>query len=286
MVLVHVLGAWAFRPGVTLVLAAMLFGYLTSVRRVNRRHPTQPWPVRNTVVFVTAIALAVITLLGPIGALDRTFFWAHMVQHLVLMMIVAPLLLLGQPVLLLLRVASRSTRHDRIIPIIRSQALTWLTNPVVSWVLFATVLLAAHFSGLHEFSLEHPLVQAFVERPLYLFAGLVYYYPLLGNNPCRTRVKPMTKVISLFLMMLPETMVGFAIYMASGVMYPHYLTEHHTWGPGSALVDQRLGGAIMWASGMVIDAAWITVAALQWIRSEEHRAKRIDLELRAEFDLD
>ncbi|MFZ0325090.1 MAG: cytochrome c oxidase assembly protein, partial [Actinomycetes bacterium] len=58
---------------------------------------------------------------------------------------------------------------------------------------------------------------------------------------------------------------------------PYYEGVPRPWGPSSALADQRLGGAIMWSSGMMIDALWISVAAWQWIKSEEHKARRVDV---------
>ncbi len=268
---------WQFAPLLAVVLVVATATYLLAARVVSRRHPTQPWPLRHTLFFISGIVLIVFVTLGPVGAYDDDFFWAHMTQHIVLMMAAAPLLLLGEPVLLVLRVSSRSFRQNVVIPVLRSRTVGVLTNPVVTWLVFATVLLGTHFTGFFEFALEHPAVHDYVEHSLYLGAGLLYYYPLLGASPGATPIPPFGKVISLFLMMVPETIVGFGIYTAGYVLYPYYSgVDNRPWGPSNALTDQRLGGALMWSAGMIFHALWISVAAWQWIKSEEVKARRID----------
>jgi putative copper resistance protein D len=216
--------SWQLAPPLALMLITATTAYLVAVRSVTRQHPTQPWPVRHTAFFLSGIVLIVLVTLGPVGVYDDDFFWAHMTQHIVLMMAAAPLLLLGEPVLLLLRVSTRSFRQQVVIPVLRSRVMGVLTNPVVTWLIFASVLLGTHFTGFFEYALEHDPVHNYVEHPLYLGAGLLYFYPLLGTSPGASAMPPFAKVVSLFLMMLPEAMVGFAIYMAGSVLYAHYLT--------------------------------------------------------------
>ena len=281
-------GLWTFATTLqfdlplALVLAATAGLYVWAARRVSHTDPFHPWPVRYTCTFLAGVAVIVFVTLGPVGAFDDVYFWAHMIQHILLMMLAAPLLLLGEPVLLALRVSSRSVRHDVLVPVLRSRAVRFLTNPVVSWLIFAGVLVGTHFTGFFEFALEHPGVHNYVEHPLYLCAGLIYYYPLLGRAPVASPLRPFTKVISLLTMMVPEAMVGFALYSAGSVLYPFYLSvTDRPWGPSTALLDQRLGGALMWSSGMVFHAVWISVATWEWVKSEERKARRIDADIAA-----
>ena len=268
---------WSFEPALALGLVLALVAYLAAARAVSRRHPSQTWPLRHTFFFVAGLTLILLVTLGPVGAYDDDFFWAHMTQHIVLMMLAAPLLLLGEPVLLVLRTSSRATRRRVVLPFLRSRPVRFLTNPVVSWLVFAVVLVATHFTGFYEYALEHQAVHNYVEHPLYLGAGLLYFYPLLGTSPGGSAMNPFSKVVSLFLMMVPEAMVGFAIYTSGAVLYPFYAAvDDRPWGPSTALLDQRLGGAIMWSSGMLLNAVWISVAAWEWMRSEEVKGRRID----------
>ena len=274
---------WQFDLPLVVGLTLVTVAYVWAVRAVDRHDPAHRWPVRHLVFFLAGIAVTVLATLGPVGAFDDDYFWAHMVQHILLMMLAAPFLLLGEPVLLLLRVSSRDVRRRVVMPVLRSRPVRFLTHPVVSWLVFAGVLFGTHFTGFYEFALEHPDVHNYVEHPLYLGAGLLYYFPLLSGSPGTKPLQPFAKIISLLTMMVPEAMVGFALYSAGSVLYPFYATvTNRPWGPSTALLDQRLGGAFMWSSGMVFHALWISVAAWEWIKSEERKARRIDAEIAAE----
>ena len=275
---------WSFEPVVACMLVAVAALYGVGARRVSRAHPSQRWPVRHSVLFGLGLLVVLVATLGPVGSYDDDFFWAHMTQHILLMMLAAPLLLLGEPVLLVLRVSSRELRHSVVIPVLHSRVVRFLTHPVVGWLVFAGVLFGTHFTGFFEYSLEHPLVHDYVEHALYLGAGLLYFYPLLGVGPGSTAMAPFAKVVSLFLMMVPEAVAGFAIYMAGSVLYPFYeAVDDRPWGPSTALTDQRLGGALMWSSGMLFDAIWISVAVWAWMRAEEHKGRRVDAQIAHEI---
>src|SRR6185312_10134907 len=100
------------------------------------------------------LAVLFVALASPIATYDTTLFSVHMVQHLLLTLVAAPLLALGAPITLLLRVCSASTRQRLVLPILHSRVLRVLSFPVVTWVLFAGVMWASHFSGLYDASLD------------------------------------------------------------------------------------------------------------------------------------
>jgi putative copper resistance protein D len=276
------LGSWTFDPVLGPALIAAAVSYLWAVRRVDARDPDHPWRRRCTASFLSALALCWFVLLGPVGFYDDTFFWAHMVQHIALMMVIAPLLLLGSPVLLVLRVCTPAVRRSWVLPVLRGRLLTALTRPAVGWLVFAGVLVGTHFSPFYEFSLEHPTVHTYLEHPLYLTAALIYYYPLLPGNPGPRRVPYGLRAASLFGMMFPETMAGFFLYASTYVMFPFYLHAQRPFGP-APLVDQQLGGALMWGGSMIIDTIWVSLAVMAWLRSEGRLATRIDVQTLSEL---
>ena len=280
-VLVDFVGTWVFEPVPAVGVLATAGAYLWAVRKVRQAHPGRVWPRRRTASFLTGLALIVIVILGPIGAYDDTFFWAHMTQHIATMMVIAPLLLLGSPVLLALEVSSRRTRHRWLVPVLRSRAVRVLTDPVVTWLLFAATLLGTHFTPFYNYAVTHQAVHDYVEHPLYLTVALLYFYPLVGANPVPHGPRPLVKVVSLVLAMAPESMTGFFIYTAGSVLYPAYLTADRPYGP-DPLADQQLGGALMWCSGMLIGAIWIALAVKAWLRAEARAGVRIDRQLAAE----
>jgi putative copper resistance protein D len=271
------LTTWTFEPVPAALLIASAAAYIGGVRRLGQQPNKPRWPARCTISFLSGLTLIWLVVLGPIGAFDDIFFWSHMIQHIVLMMLAAPLLLLGNPILLLLRVSPREVRHAYIVPVLRSRVVLFLTNPLVGWLIFAGVLVGTHFSPFFNYSLNHPLVHDYVEHSLYLGAALVYYYPLLGQNSVPRKTSPSLRVISLFTMMIPETMTGFFLYASNYLLYPFYRTVGRPFGP-NPLRDQQLAGALMWGGSMVIDSVWVSIAVLEWLHSEERRSHRVDLE--------
>jgi cytochrome c oxidase assembly factor CtaG len=182
-------------------------------------------------------------------------------------------------------VSSPELRRHWLVPLLRSSLADALANPVATWLALVLVIVGTHFTPFYELALEHSNLHRYVEHPLYLGAALLYFYPLLPGNLATRRVAPAGRVLSLFLMMVPETMTGFFIYASPYVMYPFYAHVSRPFGPG-ALADQQLGGALMWAGSMLIDAGWVTLAAHAWLRSEETKGRRVDAVLARELRAD
>src|SRR5277367_2418633 len=139
----ELVGLWQFAPVVTafVVLAAGL--YLWGVLRVRRRHPARPWPLPRTALFLGGLAVVVIATESGIGSYDDVLFWDHMVQHLLLLMVAPPLLVLGQPATLLLH-ASRNPVHTWTKKALRSRVMTAVTWPPFGTVLYLTTIVGTH----------------------------------------------------------------------------------------------------------------------------------------------
>jgi putative copper resistance protein D len=261
---------------VNLLLAG--YWYLWAVKRARQ---TGSWSRWKTFAFLTGLVLLALTYLGPIAAWAHTFFWAHMTQHLVVMMAVTPLLVLGAPTTLWFQASSPYSRRRWVIPILRSRAVRLLTNPYLTWLFFAAVLLGVHFTGFYNLALENHDIDYFIEQPLYFAAAFLFYFPLIGNNLQPRRPSHSFRLASLALMMIPEAITGAIIYFAPVMLYPYFDTER-SFGP-AALDDQQLSGALMWALVMVVDSGWMMLAAAEWFSSEERIGRRIDREISDEL---
>lgn len=263
-----------------MLIAALAIWYIWAVRKVNREHPLLPWPKRFSWCFGIGIVLMAMVTVGPVaaGAMER--FSVHMVQHIVLMMLSTPFLILGAPVLLALR-SSSSVGRRRIRRVITSRVFEFLTNPVVSWIVFAAVLVSMHFTPAMEWFMALGPAGHTAEQLLYIAAAAAFYYTVLPGNPARNRARPALRAISLFLMMIPETMTGFFLYSASLPSVPTFVHAAEL-AHQDPLLDQRFGGALMWSGAMIIDVAWIALAVYEWFDSEASRTRRLDAKLRAE----
>src|SRR5216683_3288750 len=142
-----VVTVWRFAPVVTGLTAVAAAAYLWGVVRVARRHPARPWPLWRTGMFLAGLAVVVVATQSGIGAYDEVLFWDHMIQHLMLIMIAPPLLIVGQPVTLLLH-ASRNPLHTWAKRLVRSRAVSFLTWPVLGFAGYAAAIVAAHLTEL------------------------------------------------------------------------------------------------------------------------------------------
>lgn len=258
---------WTVDLFVTANLLLVTALYLLAVRMLTKRG--LKWSALRTLSFLLGIGLLAIAYLGPFETLAHTYFWAHMSQHLIVMMLAAPFIVLSCPVALTVLATTGRTRAA-IIKGLRSSVGLFLVNPVFTWLLFCTVLIGSHITPVMEWVLTDHDAMAYVERPLYLVAALLFYYPLIGNDMCARRPRPAMRLLSLGLMMIPETALGAVIFLSPVTLYPSYVAATTAVG-ADPLVDQQVAGAMMWALAMVIDSIWMMVAAVEWWRSEERQ---------------
>jgi cytochrome c oxidase assembly factor CtaG len=109
--------------------------------------------------------------------------------------------------------------------------------------------------------------------PLYVLISFLFYLPLLGHNMLPDRPRPVIRLVSLGLMMVPETMLGMVIHFTPFVLYPSYEASALALG-ADPLADQKFAGALAWALTMVIDGLWAMLAAWEWFRDEERQVTR------------
>jgi putative copper resistance protein D len=263
---------WAFDPLVAIPLLLVGAAYLWAVRHVNAAHPTHPVPWIRVVCFIGGLAAIEIALQSIVERYDTTFFSVHMLQHVLLTLIASPLLALGAPITLLLRVTRAEPRRRFILPVLHSRIVRVLAFPVVSWSIFAAVMWGTHFSPLFERSLVDPIVHD-LEHLLYLTAGLLFWWPAVALDPAPWRMPHPVRAMYLFLQMPQNTFLALAIYSASSPLYAHYANLALSWGPAT-LDDQRLAGGLMWIIGDLVFVSAIVLCVVGWMRFEERDTAR------------
>lgn len=217
-----------------------------------------------------ALAAGLATLLLALGPwsdrlADSSFAW-HMAQHVVLMLVAAPLLLLGAPVRRILAALPQSAARKLRGP------LRFAENPVAAWLTFALTLYVTHFSPLYEASLEHPMVHA-LEHGLLLGAGLVFWTPILAVPPQPHPLPFAARLFYVFMAMPIGAFLSLALYTTSHPMYPYY---EQRLGWHGALEDQEYGGEIMWLSGGAVLFVALMWLASGWLHDEQRKAQLAD----------
>lgn len=274
---VDVLLAWSIEAHVVLPLLAAFFLYRWAVLRVKLAHPANPVPRFRAWCWYLGLAVLFVALASPIATYDTTLFSVHMVQHLLLTLVAAPLLALGAPITLLLRVSSASTRRRFVFPVLHSRLLKVVSFPVVTWVLFAAVMWASHFSALFDASLESEPIHV-LEHFLFLGTAMLFWWPVVGADPSPWRLPHAARIGYVFLGMPQSSFLGLAIFSAPNVLYPHYATLVRSWGP-TPLADQQLAGGIMWVGGDLGFLIALILGVWVWLRAEEAEGRRADARL-------
>ncbi len=265
---------WTFEPLPTLGLVVVTGWWWWAVRRVNTVHPGNPVPRRRSVAFYGGIVALAFALLSGIARYDTALFSVHMVQHVLLMLVAAPLLALSAPITLILRLSSSETRHRWILPILHSRIVRFMAFPVTAWVMFAAMMWGVHFSPLFNASLEDPNVHDF-EHLLFLTGALLFWWPAVALDPAPWRMGHPARIVYLLTQMTQNTFLAVVILNATDVLYPHYLTLVRPWGL-SAIDDQRLAAGIMWLAGDLIFLTAILLVVAGWMRAEARDEARSD----------
>jgi cytochrome c oxidase assembly factor CtaG len=272
---------WTFEPLPTLGILVALVWWRWAVRRVDARHPANPVPRQRTWAFVLGMTAIAFALLSGIETYDTTLFSVHMVQHLLLAMVAAPLIALSAPITLILRVASPETRHRWILPVLHSRVVRVLAFPVVAWLIFAGVMWAAHFTPLFEAALEDALIHD-LEHLLFLGSALLFWWPAVALDPAPWRMPHPMRALYVFLQMPQNTFLAVVLLGATSPLYAHYVTNVRVWGP-TPLADQQMAAGIMWLVGDLIFLVAILAILVGWMRSEARDAPRMDRRAEAEM---
>ena len=274
-----VLTAWSFDPLAVVLILVTGAAYLWAARRVNREHPDTRHPRHRTVFFVSGLVAIGLALLSPVEVYEGTLFSVHMVQHMLLQLVAAPLLLAGGPITLALRASSPPVRR-RLLAVLQSRVVHAISFPLVAWLLFAAVNWGWHFSTLYNDALENTALH-YLQHASLLGAALLFWWPAIGVDPSPWRLPHPLRLFYLFLAMPQNSFLGIAIMEAPRVLYPHYATTERAWGL-SPLADQELGGVIMWTVGDLAFLVGMAVVVWVWVRHEDRRTERLDRRLAAE----
>ena len=205
-------------------------------------------------LFALGLATTFLALNGWIHDLsDSYLFSAHMVQHLLLALVVAPMFILGTPGWML--------RPALKWPVVNVVA-RWATHPLRCFAIFNLVVAAWHLPPLYNLAMAHHPVHI-VQHLTFIAAAVLMWWPILSPLPELPRLAYPMQMLYLFLMSIPMSIVSVFIAYADGVLYPAYASAPRMWGI-SPMQDQLIGALIMWIPGGLFFFAIISVIFFRW----------------------
>lgn len=250
------LGDWTFEPTVTLGLVALVAAYVIAVRRgrLRRDDDVSPWLGSTrwrAWMFGLGVLTAFLALESPVDTGgDNYLLSLHMVQHLVLMMVSPPLVLLG--------ICGMRPPDPARAPGLR-RLWTASTRPLPATVLFNAVLLVWHIPTLYDTTLRNEAAHI-VEHITFIAVGVVLWWavvdPIRGEGT--TPISPFQKIAALAVAGVPPTVLGLIFSVASNPFYEFYARAPRLWGL-SPVTDQQVAGVVMFGLGNLIYFAAISV---------------------------
>lgn len=268
---------WA---GAVVVPAALTVAgavYARGWHRYRRRIPAR-FSSRQLAGFLGGLASLWVAIASPLHHAADTKLSAHMVQHILLLTVAPALLLLGNPLLPLVRGLPGSWRRAFVALAgwrwLR-RAVRWLTQPMVGLLAGSLVLWAWHLPALFQLALRVPAVHQ-VEHASFIAGGLLFWYPVVRPWPSRSRWPDVAMIPYLLVADVQNTVLAALLTFTDRVLYPFY-QFHGGATQAAALQDQVLAGVIMWVPmslAYLVPAALLTVRLLSPTKSASRNSSR------------
>lgn len=258
---------WSFPVGLTLTIVLTAFLYLRGWLALRKTRPAQ-FTTDRLLSFLAGLVCLWIAIGSPLEALADALLSAHMIEHLILMSVVPPLVLLGLPVVPLLRGLPRVLRVYLAGPLLRFRLLRrlghQLIRPRIAWLLMNAAFLGWHIPAAYDFALNHEIWHD-IEHLCFLSTSLLFWTCLIRPWPASQRPQKWSILLYLVSADVVNTALSAFLSFCNRVVYPYYSTHSNPFGI-DPLSDQILGAVIMWVFGstaFLIPAATIAFTLLQ-----------------------
>ena len=254
--------AWNFDLLILLNLSLLGSLYLHGVRALWRKAGVGRGVARgNAAAFLGSLGVLLVALISPLHALSEELASAHMVQHMLLMVVAAPLFVLGLPGLVLTWGLAPSWR-PWVAQLRRCLDADALGRPLLPWVLFAVALWIWHLPVAYQTAMVDPLVHD--AQHLSFFTAACFFWRVLLDPLRRHRLHPLAAVAALFTTSLHATLLGVFMALSPAIWYEVYASRTAGWGL-TPLEDQQLAGLIMWMPACLIYPAVAAVVIGTWL---------------------
>ncbi|MEZ4501413.1 MAG: cytochrome c oxidase assembly protein [Dehalococcoidia bacterium] len=271
-------GAWDLEP-VLLVPAALLIAvYVHGLDRWRER--SRPHSAWRTASFISGVLIVLLALLSPLHWLADHHFTFHMVQHELLMMVAAPLILLGAPTTPILRGIPRGVRRAVLEPVFNASVVRtgfrWLTHPVTAFVAYTVTLYSWHFfPGWYAATVTNGYIHD-VQHLTFLGSAMLVWWNVIDPRPLHAPLPYPMRMAFLFAVATPKAFMGAFITYSSRVLYEDAYGGVPPVFDMSLATDQVVGGMIMWVPSLMMYLIAIGIVFFVWTQKSEASQREAD----------
>lgn len=268
---------WSLESGVLLGLVAAGGFYAVGVARLWRSagsgRGVAQW---QAACYGAGIVALFVALVSPLDAFGEALFWGHMVQHLVLILLAAPLLVLGTPLVPLFWLLDAPARRrlggwwnrQRALPLL----VALLGTPLFAWALHAAAIWAWHLPAAYQAALRDERIHA-LEHLTFLGTALLFWWVVL-QPAGRRRLDYGMSVLYVVTAGIQGGLLGALLTFAGTPFYPVQSVTAPVWGL-TPLEDQQLAGLVMWLPAGLVYLTAAGALFVSWLRAEDRRVSRV-----------
>jgi cytochrome c oxidase assembly factor CtaG len=256
---------WSAEPGVVIPLAIATVLYAVGLRRL--RHARRGVRLWEIAAFAGGIVLTALALLSPLHEASEELFSAHMVQHELLMAVVAPLLIVGRPGVVMLWAFPSRARH-RVATLLHAPPVraTWrfVARPMDAWAIHGAAIWLWHLPMLFQATLRSETMHA-LQHASFLGSALLFWWAIL--HPPRRAALGLS-ILLLFTTAVHTAVLGALMTFARAPWYPDYASGALRWGL-TPIADQQLAGLVMWIPASFAYLGGALVVLRRWLAASE-----------------
>jgi cytochrome c oxidase assembly factor CtaG len=231
--------------------------------------PLRRQPLRDT-SFFAGLAVIVLALNSPIDHYADDLFWVHMIQHILLLTLAPPLILLGRPWPRMWRALPPRAR-TKVGRTLKNAAWTApiraLARPLPAWLLFNLTVVLWHIPAAYNATLTSNLVHQ-LEHAMFFFFGLLFWARVVDPGPLRPRLIWPVRVGYTAAAMVVGWVLAIVLVSVPHPLYAHYADLAHRPGGITAMTDQQLAGGIMWVPGSIAYSLTVMLGFYRWLEPE------------------
>jgi len=262
---------WQFGPFPLLILAACIAAgvwYMRADWALAARG--RKWRPGRSACFFAGLLAVDAALQSPVATLTASYFEAHVIQHLLLMIIAPALLAMGAPMTLILQTSGRRAKSVWL-RILHSSWFAVLSHPLTVWLLYYGAMLAFFLTPAIGFAMNHMWLMDLINLG-FLFGATLFWWPMIGLDPIpRWKIGYPLRMVNLLIGVPLESFLAIAL-----------LSSRQTIAPMYSLSSTHAGAGVLWVLSELFTVAAVIPIYFQWMAAEDRKTAREDARMDAE----